>query len=345
MEMTQWIIQIAVFLGVASTTCLLVRKVMAGGRLSAERYDQLRSRDAASDSQGSHGLRRILSRGGIVSSVGREASNHLLPSSEAYRERIRLRLAHAGVYAPSAVSALMAVRLLWMVLAPTSALAAAWLLYFDWARALLFGALVGLGGLVAPSFWLDQRKAKRHLILSRSVPDFLDLMVACVEGGLSLEASLQRVTHEIAIAHPLLASELRTVERQIELGASPESALGNLAERTGYDPLRSLGVAVAQARRFGTGIGRSLRIHADTLRTQREQRAEELAHKAAVKILFPTLLFIFPAVFVVLAGPAVIQLREHFAAPETDDSPPVVGRRSPASPKIVSQPASLEPQA
>jgi tight adherence protein C len=148
----------------------------------------------------------------------------------------------------------------------------------------------------------------------KSLPDFLDLMVTCVQAGLSLNGALQRVTEELAVAHPVLAGEMGIVERQIELGAAPDLALRNFAERSDLAAIATLSTLVEQARRFGTSVSDALRTHAETIREQREQRAEEMAQKAAVKILFPTLLLIFPAIFVVLVGPAAVQITRTFAS-------------------------------
>ena len=183
-------------------------------------------------------------------------------------------------------------------------------------RGLFYGSIAGGIGIILPNLWLARRKARRQSTLMKSLPDFLDLLVTCVQAGLSLNGALQRVTAELAVAHPVLAGEMGIAERQIELGAAPDLALRNFAERSDLAALATLSTLIEQARRFGTSICDALRTHAETIRDQREQRAEELAQKAAVKILFPTLLCIFPAIFVVLVGPAAVQI----AAP-----PAVVG--------------------
>jgi tight adherence protein C len=172
------------------------------------------------------------------------------------------------------------------------------------------GCVVSIVGVFLPGLWLRQRRAARHTVLRRSLPDFLDLVVTCLEGGLSMNAALKQVTEELRLAHPLLAGELTIVLHEMELGRSLEAGLAHLAERTGLDELRTLCTFVQQTVKFGTPMGDAMRQLGDMLRVQREQRAEELAQKAAVKILFPTLFFIFPVVFVVLAGPAAIQIKE-----------------------------------
>src|SRR5262249_38309187 len=145
------------------------------------------------------------------------------------------------------------------------------------------------------------------------LPDFLDVVVICLEGGLSLPATFQRVAGELRLVHPLLAAEMGTVGRATMLGQSTGEALRDFAERCDLDEVRTLASVVHQSERFGAGVVKTLRVHAEILRAQRLLYAEEMAQKASVKIIFPTLLFIFPAIFLVLAGPAAFQLMEMFS--------------------------------
>jgi tight adherence protein C len=153
-------------------------------------------------------------------------------------------------------------------------------------------------------------KANRQSIFRRALPDALDVLVICLEGGLSLPGSIRRVSHELRTTHPLLASELNIVQREIQLGRSAGESLHQMGLRTDLEEVRTLASVITQAERFGASLVKSLRVHADTLRQTRQQRAEEMAQKAAIKILFPTLLFIFPAIFVVILGPAAFQIME-----------------------------------
>ena len=132
---------------------------------------------------------------------------------------------------------------------------------------------------------------------------------------MSIQAAVQRVVDELRLAHPKLTQELSIVLKESSLGATLATALRHMGERTDVEGLRSMATAIHQVHRSGGTICDSLRAQADMLRTQRELRAEELASKAAVKILFPTFLFIFPAIFVVIGGPAAIQIHEKFTQP------------------------------
>ena len=134
----------------------------------------------------------------------------------------------------------------------------------------------------------------------------------CLEGGLSLQASIKKVADELRSAHPILGGELKIIDREIQLGRSPGEAIHNFARRTDLEEALSLASVIGQSEKFGASLVKSLRTHSETLRHQRKQRAEERAQKASTKILIPTLLFIFPAVFVVLLAPAVFRIMDVF---------------------------------
>lgn len=237
----------------------------------------------------------------------------LLPDDQKKRSQLHARLMQAGIYAPQALAAFQISKPLLAGLPTVAAIVACYFGYVSLRGALVCTAVSCALGIGLPGFWLDCRRRRRHAALSRSLPDAIDLMVACVEGGLSLDGAIQRVTDELKIAHPVLAGEMSVVTKQMEFGSSADVAIQDFADRTGLDAIQTLSALVQQARRYGTGIAEALRSHAEMIRTKRELIAEELAQKAAVKIMFPTLLFIFPSIFVVLAGPAAIQLHETFA--------------------------------
>jgi tight adherence protein C len=218
------------------------------------------------------------------------------------------RLRHAGLYDAGAASAFAAARLLAVGLGSLAALAVAFsgavpAAYRPAAVVLALGAAV-----LAPGLWLDARRRARQNALRRGLPDALDMLVLCLEGGLSLNGAFQRVTAEVQAAHPVLGHELTIAEREMLLGQTAGEAVQRLARRTGLEEARGLAAILLQAERYGVSVGKALRNHADTLRQQRRQRAEEQAQKAAVKILFPTLLCIFPAIFIVILGPAALQI-------------------------------------
>jgi tight adherence protein C len=173
---------------------------------------------------------------------------------------------------------------------------------------IIFGTFVGLLGYLAPALWLAHLKRSRQTQIRRALPDALDVIVVCLEGGLSLSGAMEKVSVELNDAHPLLASELAIVRREIQLGRTTGQALKQFADRFDAEELRSLASVVIQAERFGASIVKAFRVHADSLRLRRYQYAEAQAQKAPVKLIFPTVLFIFPALYIVLMGPAGVEL-------------------------------------
>ncbi|MCJ7459356.1 MAG: type II secretion system F family protein [candidate division Zixibacteria bacterium] len=173
--------------------------------------------------------------------------------------------------------------------------------------ALLTIAGVFVGGCL-PWFWVLHKVRQRREQIRRSVPSILDLIVVCVEAGLSLNAAMQKITEETKNSHKALSEELFLVNQEILIGKTRADAFRNLARRTGVDELRSLVVMLIQTEKLGTSIANSLRVLADSMRVKRRQQAEEAAHETQVKLVFPLVLLIFPELLVILAGPAVINL-------------------------------------
>jgi tight adherence protein C len=172
--------------------------------------------------------------------------------------------------------------------------------------ALAFGG-AGLGYLL-PNIVLARLEKRRQHRIRLSLPDALDLLVVSVEAGLGLDQAMQRVGEELVFAHPELCEELRLINFELRAGKARSEALHNLGERTGVDDIQSLVAMLVQTDKFGTSIAKSLRVHSDTLRTKRRQRAEEAAAKTGVKMVFPLVLCIFPAIWVVTLGPAAIKI-------------------------------------
>ena len=163
-------------------------------------------------------------------------------------------------------------------------------------------------GYYLPNMILARRVFTRKRDVFESLPDAVDLMMVCMEAGLGLDAAIARVAQEMRLKSAELADELYLVGLELRAGASREKALRNLAMRTGVEEVDELVTMLVQCDRFGTSIAESLRVHADTLRTKRRQRAEEAAAKIPVKLLFPLIFFIFPALLLVLMGPAIISI-------------------------------------
>jgi tight adherence protein C len=180
---------------------------------------------------------------------------------------------------------------------------------FPTTNALLFYYLLAATcGYYIPSIWLKRSIAARQDTLQRAIPDALDLMVVCVEAGLGLDQAMARVAAEIYQTHSELGDELTVLGLELRAGVQRQEALRNLAQRTNLDDVKNLVALLVQTDRFGTSIGQALRVHADAMRTTRRLRAEELAAKLPVKLLLPLIFFIFPCMFIVTIGPAVIKI-------------------------------------
>lgn len=223
---------------------------------------------------------------------------------------LRRRLAHAGIrhrQAPAALFGLKAGLALALPLAGFVMLASGGVPSRGlWWPATLLG--LAAAGYWAPTVWLALRVRRRQRAVIEAFPDALDLMTVCVEAGLGTEAALVRVARDLELTSPALAEELQLVNLELRAGASRDRALRALAVRTGVEEVEGFVTMVLQAERFGTALAQSLRVHAQALRTARRQRAEEAAAKIALKLLFPLIFCIFPALLVVLLGPAMIQI-------------------------------------
>ena len=216
--------------------------------------------------------------------------------------KLRLRLVQAGFRQRENLSVFLAIRVGFALL--TFGVFASPLLI----RPNLLFALGALGiGYVLPGMVLARLAKRRQHRIRMALPDALDLLVVSVEAGLGLDQALARVGQELRAAYPDLSNDLRLVNLELLAGTARPEALRNLADRTGVDDLTALVAMLVQTDKFGTSVARSLRIFSDTLRTKRRQRAEEAAAKTGVKMVFPLVLCIFPAIWIVTIGPAAIQ--------------------------------------
>jgi tight adherence protein C len=178
-------------------------------------------------------------------------------------------------------------------------------------RAFVIAAL----GFYVPTLVLGRLVKRRKTQIFQGLPDALDLLVVCVEAGLGLDQAMRRVAQEMKKSYRIIAEEFGLCNLQLQMGRARNQVLTDLGARTGVDDLRSLASILIQADKFGSSIANALRVQSDAMRVRRQQIAEEKAAKTAVKLIFPLVLFIFPGIFVVLVGPAGIQMaREMFPA-------------------------------
>jgi tight adherence protein C len=241
-----------------------------------------------------------------------EAANRLgktlKPSDEVALGKLRLTLLNAGFRTENAVAMFYGIKMLAMMaglgLAAPLVLSKVGMTQTGLCYILLGGVL----GFYLPGVVVDKMKKKRAESIFLGLPDALDLMVVCVEAGLGLDLAMRRVTTELTTSCPVLCEEFAIANFQAQMGRARKDVLRDLGVRTGVDDVRSVAAVVIQAEKFGSSIGSALRVLSDSMRLKRRQLAEERAAKTAVKIMIPLVLFIFPGVFVVLVGPAGIQI-------------------------------------
>jgi tight adherence protein C len=240
----------------------------------------------------------------MIERVGQAAAKPFMPKSREKQSGLRRQLSRAGIYAPQAIRMVTGCKVILLGVGLIGGYVAGTM--FD--KMLLGVSFGGLLGYMLPQMWLKSRIKANQKALTHGLPDAIDLLVVCVEAGLTLDAAMQRVGQELAIAHPAVSREFGIAQMETRVGLSRAESMRNLGTRTNCEALKSLASMLIQADRFGTSIANALRVHSETLRVNRQHAAEELAAKASVKMSFPLVLFIFPATFIVLAGPTVIQL-------------------------------------
>jgi tight adherence protein C len=239
-----------------------------------------------------------------LASVGKLVSSSPPPlSSKTY-----LMLARAGYRSSEALWALRGVK----VLLPIGLIALVFFTGIYQVNPFMTCAMALMLGYFGPDLWLSWKIRSRQHKLRLALPDGLDLLVICVEAGLGLDQAIMRVSQELRVAHPELSDELQLVNLEMRVGKTRLEALRELGQRTGLDDIKALVAMLIQTDRFGTSVAQALRVHSDELRTKRRQRAEEMAAKTTVKMVPVLVFFIFPAMMVVILGPAVIAIMRQF---------------------------------
>jgi tight adherence protein C len=239
-----------------------------------------------------------------------EPINRLVPPSAANARKLQKHLMRAGFRSPLSPSIYRSTQLSLMLIFPGLIL----LLWVFLARPLngaLLPALFAFGaGFILPRFVLNRLIASRQLRITWGLADALDLMVITMEAGLGLNAAMLKVCEELKDVHPDISKEFELANLEIRVGRERSEALRNLADRSGVEDLNSLVGMLIQADRFGTSIARAVRVYSDSLRTKRRQRAEQAAQKAAFKLLLPLGALLFPTMFIVILGPALLNIAD-----------------------------------
>lgn len=290
---------VSVFIGVALASGLVISRLMARSEPGLKRL-----RDMETPS-------RTLVREQLELTTTPDPALHrmsqMLPKSPKELGRLRRQLAAAGYHDMSA-----AVYVSGAKVALPIALAGLAVLTIGVSEGWLIALAGAAAGYLFPDLVLARLTRKRAKAIDNGLPDVLDLMIVCIEAGSGLDQSIVKASDELEIAHPALAQELRLITTEIRAGKPRMEALHNFAERTRVEDVRALVTMLTQTDRFGTSVAQALRTHAATSRTKRRQRAEERAAKIGVKLVFPLAFCVFPAVYLVCIGPAVVAIYRAF---------------------------------
>lgn len=299
-----WILTIFTFIATVGVIVALVYALSPGEVSVATRLARLAGIAAPPEEEVKFAERQKERVRDTLANVGK-----LLPTQSTEKaSRTQLLMIRAGYRSSEALLAMRGVKLVF----PVGLLA---LVYFTGAYRLnvFFIPVVAFAlGYLIPDMWLTWRVSARQRKLRKGLPDALDLMVICVEAGLGLDQALMKVAQDMKISHPELSEELHFVNLEMRIGKTRIEALRELARRTGLDDIKALVAMLIQTERFGTSIAQSLRVYSDDMRLKRRQRAEEMSAKTAVKMVPALVFFIFPALMVVILGPAVLTLISQF---------------------------------
>ena len=242
--------------------------------------------------------------------------NLYVPQNTVDYSKMRTKFLRAGIRSQNASSILWGTKIFLLIFFPAIFLACRLTILNIVSNplSLAISLFLALMGFYLPDIWLQNKGERRRAKLLEGLPDALDLLVVCVEAGMGIDGAFNRVAEEIKLSNPELSEEFKLFNLELRAGKSRQSALRNLSARSGLEEVESLVTLLIQTDKFGTSVASALRIYSDTFRTQRYQRAEEIAAKLTVKLIFPLILFIFPALFVVIMGPAAISVYNTFIA-------------------------------
>ena len=303
------IIPLLIFLGIAAGVWVVLSKLSARNSRALERLERYNRPVTSADVDVLGTKGKLDAMQGLLDKAMAFAKP-LMPKTELEQSKLKTKLANAGFRSEKAASVFLGMKFMFLVAMVLLSVA-----IFVPSRGLNFGSLKWVGlfggiGMYGPDIllWWLRRKRQKEIFLT--LPDALDLMVVCVESGLGLDAAMRKVCDEMKEHAPVICEELSIANFQLQMGRPRRDVLHDLGVRTGVDDVKSLAAILIQADRFGSSVAQALRVQSDSMRTRRRQLAEEKAAKTAVQLIFPLVLFIFPGIFVVLVGPAAIQISQ-----------------------------------
>lgn len=308
-----YVIPVAVFGAIAAISWLLLESFAGSKPRAEERLAELR--DPRRRRKGTESATARETMASVLEKASPALARPLQPKNEQEISKLRQKLSAAGFRSEPAANMFYSLKIIclmvgvamgggmmvWMGNLELNTLLRAGFTTFSW-----FYVPDGI-------LWFLAKQRKDNIFFG--LPDALDLMVVCVEAGLGLDQAMRKVAEEMKKSYRVIADEFALCNFQIQMGRPRREVLQDLGHRTGVDDLRSLASVLIQAEKFGSSVGRALRVQSDSMRTRRRQLAEEKAAKTAVQLIFPLVIFIFPGIFVVLVGPAAItMMNEMFPA-------------------------------
>lgn len=304
------LIPLLVFVGIVFGICSVLSMISSRNSRSLDRLARLSRPQSLADIEDPRNLAKQEKFAGLLETA-KAMSSPLMPKTELEQNALKIKLSNAGfrsdaapmVYSGVRFACLITFFLVSFVIFVPGRPMNSWKT-FQWP--LIFTGL----GFYLPSMILWWLRKKRQEAIFLSLPDALDLLVVCVESGLGLDAAMRKVCEEMGEHAKVISEEFSLANFQLQMGRPRREVLHDLGIRTGVDDVKALAAILIQADRFGSSIAQALRVQSDSMRTRRKQLAEEKAAKTAVQLLFPLILFIFPGIFVVLVGPAAINIME-----------------------------------
>jgi tight adherence protein C len=299
-----WAVTTITFLATVTVLTALIYALAPGGIGIAERLSRLIQPPPQQVRETTFADKQKVRMRDSLAAVG----NLVSPTPVLAGSKAQLPMVRAGYRSDSAMMAMHGIK----ILMPVAFVVLVFTTGMYRLNVVFVPLLAAVVGYLLPELWLMWRVQARQHRLRLGLPDALDMLVICVEAGLGLDQAIMRVAQELSITHPQLSEELQLVNMEMRVGKTRLEAMRELARRTGVEDIKALVAMLIQTERFGTSIAQSLRVHSDDLRMKRRQRAEEMSAKTTVKMVPPLVFFIFPALMVVILGPAVITLMRQF---------------------------------
>ena len=309
------LLPIMVFAAIMAGTFLLLSTISNRNSQAEDRLEKIGRPKSLADLEASTLESR--QRFGALKEAFSNLGAAMEPQNELEKNTLRLDLANAGFRHESAPAVFQGVRLASLAFFTIPAGLFFFVSYGMTLKAAQYVIILGGLGFFIPKWVLGYLKKTRQQEVFLTLPDALDLLVVCVESGLGLDAAMRKVTDEMKGHAKVISEEFALANLQLQMGRPRREVLHDLGVRTGVDDVKALAAILIQADRFGASIAQALRVQSDSMRTRRRQIAEEKAAKTAVKLIFPLVLFIFPAVFVVLVGPAAILIKRNLLDRDT----------------------------